>query len=96
MNNANSTLLDRKSLLALVEASRAINGELRWTAVLDLIVDHAAVVLKTESATVFLLDDARDELVFQATVGPEGEMVRSERMPANRGIAPRGKNFYTC
>ena len=87
MNNTNSTLLDRRSLLALVEASRAINGELRWTAVLDLIVDHAAVVLKTESATVFLLDDTRDELVFQATVGPEGELVRSERMPASRGIA---------
>ncbi|MEE9212470.1 MAG: sigma 54-interacting transcriptional regulator [Phycisphaeraceae bacterium] len=84
---AAAAMLHRNALLGLVDASRAINGELGLTPVLDLIADHAASVLRAEGASILLLDPHRHELVFQTAVGPVGDLVRDVRMHADQGIA---------
>jgi transcriptional regulator with GAF, ATPase, and Fis domain len=79
--------LDRNRLLALLEASRAINEELHPAEVCRLVARHAAAVLRAESASVLLHDTERDELIFHAVADPgPGDLV-GHRFPADRGIA---------
>ncbi|MEX2214277.1 MAG: sigma 54-interacting transcriptional regulator [Phycisphaeraceae bacterium] len=79
--------LDRKTLLALVQASRLINDELDLDTVLYKIAQQAAVVVDAEGSSVLLLSPSRDELVFQAVVGPAGKVLKGVRIKADQGIA---------
>ncbi len=79
--------LDRATLAALVQASRAINSELEMPQVFRRVVEQAAVVLHAEGASVLLLDEDREELVFMAATGPAGGSLEGERIRADQGIA---------
>jgi Nif-specific regulatory protein len=79
--------LPRKMLLALVQASQWINGELKLDEVFDRIAQQAGAVLEAQGASVLLYDAARGELVFQSATGPGGGSLRGERIQANQGIA---------
>jgi len=81
------TALSRRALLALVDASQAINQDLGAPAVFKCIAQHAANVLHAQGASVLLLDSTRQELVFATVTGPASEQVRGERMSADLGIA---------
>jgi Nif-specific regulatory protein len=79
--------LTRKALLALVDASQTINGELELTEVFNKITEQAAAVFHAEGASVLLFDADRDELVFQTALGPAGGLLEGERIKADQGIA---------
>ena len=68
MNSATPSL-DRKTSLALVEASRVILGEMELQAVFQRIAEQAASVLGADCASVLLFDLERKQLVFQAAGG---------------------------
>jgi len=79
--------LDRKTLLALVQASHAVNRGLALAEVFELLVRSAANVLNAQGASVLMLSDAGDELVFRAAVGPGSRGLIGTRIGADQGIA---------
>ncbi len=79
--------IDRKTLLALVEASRLVNHDLNLNEVLNQVAHQAATVIGAEGASVLLFDEDRDELVFQTAIGPVGNQLQGERIKADQGIA---------
>ncbi len=83
----NAAALDRKTLFALVEASRLISRGLDPNEVFDQVADQAARVLEAEGSSVLLYDEPRGELVFQATHGPAAALIKGERLKADQGIA---------
>ena len=82
-----SHLLDRKTLLAIVEASSAILDQIELAQVLSQIAEQAAGVLGAEGASVLLLDSSGRELVFHAATGPKGDELRGTRFDSTLGIA---------
>jgi Nif-specific regulatory protein len=82
-----ATALDRKTLLALVEASHAVNRGLELAEVFELLVRSAANVLHAQGASVLMLSDAGDELVFRAAVGPGSRGLINTRIGNDQGIA---------
>ncbi|MGI9015196.1 MAG: sigma 54-interacting transcriptional regulator [Phycisphaerales bacterium] len=88
MANANdSQLLDRKALLALLDASRAINEANELPVVFRRVTEAAANVLAADAASLLILEQERNELVFVTTTGPVSESLSGMRMPAEKGIA---------
>ena len=85
--------LDRKTLLALVDASRAINSGQALDEVFTQLAKHAADVLNAQGASVLMLSDAGDELIFRAAVGPGSKGLPGLRIDADQGIA--GQVFKT-
>jgi len=79
--------LDRKTLAALVDASRAIVSETELAKVFRKVAEHAAAVLGAEAASVMLFDRERHELAFETAVGPGSEALVGERFSADLGIA---------
>jgi transcriptional regulator with GAF, ATPase, and Fis domain len=80
--------LDHRTLLALIEASRAIHQELQPAEVCRRVAEHAARVLDAEGASVLLYDEAHHELVFHTVVGPEEtDVIHALRFSADLGIA---------
>ena len=82
-----TTQLDRKTLMALVDASRAINAELESPDVFQRCAEQAAAVLDAEGASVILYEPQRGELVFQTAVGPAADTLLGVRFDASLGIA---------
>ena len=78
---------DRKTLLALLEASRVVNEPTDLAMVCQRVTEGAARVLRAEAASLLMLDQTRNELVFQSTVGPVADSLAGTRMPADKGIA---------
>ncbi len=79
--------VDRQTLLALVEASQALIREPHLDHVLQCVVEQAAAVLHAEGASVLLLDQTREELVFRTATGPKGEQLVGDRFDSKLGIA---------
>ncbi len=78
---------DAARLLALVEASRQIASEPELHGVFLQIVNQAAAVLRSDAASLQLLDVDRNQLVFRAASLPQGRGLIGERFDANLGIA---------
>ncbi|MEU5594962.1 GAF domain-containing protein [Streptomyces sp. NPDC020298] len=56
-------------------------------ALLQSVVDVARAIFGAAASSVFLLDDAAGELVFQAVSGEGEDLLVGTRFPAHRGIA---------
>ena len=82
-----SVSFDRKTLLALLDASEAINSQLDVNEVFQRIAEHAAAVLQADGASVILYDSDRQELVFHTAVGPTAKDLIGTRFDAKLGIA---------
>ena len=80
-------VLDRKTLMALVEASSAMISELELDEVFKRVAERAAMVLDAEGASVLLHDADRNQLVFKTAVGPGADSLVGERFDASLGIA---------
>jgi GAF domain-containing protein len=86
-------LADQSFAEALREALRAAAGvgivaaPLDHDLLLQSIVETAGDVLGVEAGSLFLLDDEREELVFQVAVGGAADKVRQFRVPLGRGFA---------
>jgi len=79
--------LDRSTLLALVDASRAIISEVELDKVFLKLAEHAASVIDAEGASVLLFDEPRKQLVFQVAIGPGADNIVGDRFDAELGIA---------
>ena len=61
--------------------------EATFRALLQSIVDVARTIFAAEAASIFLLDEEADELVFEAVSGRGGDTLVGARFPSSTGIA---------
>jgi GAF domain-containing protein len=75
--------------LALLTASTSgvIGSSSTHGAALDQVVETAADVLDAEAASLFLLDEDTEELVFVVALGAKADEVKQFRVPVGHGIA---------
>jgi GAF domain-containing protein len=68
-------------------AAGVVGAEELHRTLLQSIVETARAIFKAKAASIFLLDEETDELVFEAVAGQgEGELV-GKRLPSSTGIA---------
>ena len=82
---ASQERLDQVSLFYQIGQSLASSLDLER--VLRETIELTTVILDAEAATLFLLDEAREELVFAIPTGEKGEMLRQFRIPLDQGVA---------
>ena len=78
---------DLREAMTLAAAAGSIASPVRHGRLLELIVETAAGVIGARAGSRFLIDFARDELVFEVAIGPEAEQIEGFRMPVSQGIA---------
>ncbi len=76
-----------EELVFLDRIGRAVTSSLDLEQILTTIMRKARDVLKTEAASVMLLDDQGKELVFKTAVGSQAEGVEGLRLPLEQSIA---------
>ena len=76
----------RKVLVAAALAG-TIAAPVSHSRLLEMIVEAAAQVINSQAASLFLLDDAHNELVFEVALGQKASEVRKFRVPLGHGIA---------
>jgi GAF domain-containing protein len=72
----------RAAVAAGVLASDALHR-----ALLQSVVEAARAIFAAQAASIFLLDEDTDELVFEAVVGVGAESLVGRRLPSDTGIA---------
>lgn len=72
---------------ALNLIARQINQSLDPDDVPALIVERAPTLLSAEEASLLLLDETTNELVFRYAAGPAGHSLLGRRLPAGEGVA---------
>lgn len=78
---------DLRDALTLAAAAGTIGSPVRHERLVEMIVETAAAVIDARAGSLFLIDSATDELVFEVAVGPRAEQIEGFRMPMTRGIA---------
>jgi GAF domain-containing protein len=76
-----------RDALTLAAAAGEISSPVSHSRLLEMIVETAASVIPSRAASLFLVDEEADELVFEVALGPEAEEVRKFRVPLGHGIA---------
>jgi signal transduction protein with GAF and PtsI domain len=76
-----------KDALTLAAAAGQISAPVTHSRLLEMIVETAASVIPSRAASLFLIDQETEELIFEVALGPEAEEVRKFRVPLGRGIA---------
>jgi Nif-specific regulatory protein len=79
--------LSPEALSTLVEASAAINSAQGLDETLQKIADSAAAVMRAESASVIMLDKARNKQVFRAAVGKGAGRLIGVEYDAGEGLS---------
>jgi GAF domain-containing protein len=64
-----------------------ITAPVSQTRLVEVVVDVAARVIRAGAASLFLLDEASDELVMHYPLGPKAPEIRHLRVPVGTGIA---------
>ena len=78
---------DLRDLLLAVATTATLAAPAPHQAALRQIVATAVDVLDAQAASLFLLDEESDELVFAVALGGKAEEVQQFRLPIGRGIA---------
>src|SRR5438105_12271892 len=68
-------------------AAGVMGAEENYRTLLRSIVEVARAIFKAKASSVFLLDEATDELVFEAVAGEGSESLVGRRFPSSTGIA---------
>jgi GAF domain-containing protein len=68
-------------------AAGALGSEENYRSLLRSIVEVARSIFGARAASIFLLDEATDELVFEAVAGEGEETLVGQRFPSGTGIA---------
>jgi GAF domain-containing protein len=68
-------------------AAGVLGSEQQHQALLQSIVDVARAIFRAKASSIFLLDEAADELVFEAVAGEGSESLVGQRFPSSTGIA---------
>ena len=71
----------------LAATARTIASPMAHTLLLNMIVKTAATVMHAQSASLFLLDEEKQELTFEVALGPKASEVKRHRVPLGHGIA---------
>ena len=78
---------DLRELLVLTATTGAMASTTTHHAALEHIVETAAGVLHAQAASLFLVDEEREELVFQVALGAKADATKQFRVPLGHGIA---------
>jgi GAF domain-containing protein len=76
-----------KESLTLAAAAGEISSPVTHSRLLQMIVETAASVIPSRAASLFLVDEEAEELVFEVALGPEAEEASKFRVPLGHGIA---------
>jgi GAF domain-containing protein len=68
-------------------AAGVLDAEERYRALLQATVEVARAIFHARAASVFLLDDEADELVFEAVSGKGSDSLIGKRFPSSTGVA---------
>jgi GAF domain-containing protein len=68
-------------------AAGVLGAEEQFRSLLQSIVDVARAIFRAKAASIFLLDEATDELVFEAVAGEGSDSLVGQRFPSSTGIA---------
>lgn len=78
---------DLRAALTTMGVAGVLTAPAAHTDLLDQIVATAAHVLKANAASLFLVDDETEELVFEVALGEKAAEVKKFRLPIGQGIA---------
>jgi GAF domain-containing protein len=78
---------DLREAVTLAATAGTIGSPVRHVRLLEMIVETAAAVIGARAGSLFLIDFANDELVFEVAIGPEADQIEGFRMPMTQGIA---------
>lgn len=76
-----------REALSLAGAVSVIASPITHTRLLEMIVEAAAQVTSARAASLFLVEEATQELVFEVALGQKAQEVKKFRLPLGRGIA---------
>jgi signal transduction histidine kinase/ActR/RegA family two-component response regulator len=76
-----------QDLTFLNRVGQTVTSLLNPEQILETVLEETALVLGTESCSIFLLDSESDELIFEAVVGPRSEELKGLRLPLGQGFA---------
>jgi GAF domain-containing protein len=76
-----------RALLQTAEQSATILSPFSHTHVLEMVVATAAQVISALSASLYLIDEDAQDLVFEVALGPAAQEVKKFRVPLGHGIA---------
>jgi GAF domain-containing protein len=79
--------MTEKSELQAAVAAGVVGSEESHRALLNAIVEVARSIFGARASSILLLDEATDELVFEAVVGEGEDELLGVRFPAGKGIA---------
>jgi GAF domain-containing protein len=68
-------------------AAGVLGAEEQFRSLLQSVVDVARAIFRAKAASIFLLDEETDELVFEAVAGEGSESLVGQRFPSSTGIA---------
>jgi GAF domain-containing protein len=77
---------DLREALTVAGTAGTIGAPVTHSQLLELIVQTAAHVMRARAASLCLVDDAGQELVFEVVHGDKAEEVRKIRVPVGKGI----------
>jgi GAF domain-containing protein len=75
-----------EDLRAAVSAG-VLGAEESYRSLLQSIVEVARAIFRAKASSIFLLDEATDELVFEAVAGEGAETLVGKRFPSGTGVA---------
>jgi GAF domain-containing protein len=78
---------DLRRALTRARAAGVIAGPMSHSRLLEMIVETAAQVISAEAASLFLIDHATQELIFEVALGQKADEVKRFRVPLGHGIA---------
>jgi GAF domain-containing protein len=68
-------------------AAGVLGAEKDYRELLQSIVEVARAIFRAKASSIFLLDEATDELVFEAVAGEGAESLVGQRFPSSTGLA---------
>jgi signal transduction histidine kinase len=79
--------LQENDLVRIFEATRAIASTLRLSELLETVMRLAREVVRAETGSLLLMDQATGELYFDVALGEKGEALQQIRLKKGEGIA---------
>ena len=76
-----------KDVLTLAASAGEISAPVSHSRLLEMIVETAASVIPSRAASLSLIEEEAEELVFEVALGSKAEEVRKFRIPLGHGIA---------
>ena len=85
--DADGVAAELRARLAEVGAASVLAAPPEHTELLEQIVRTAMHVLNARAGSLYLLDEERDELIFEVALGERATPLRGQRVPLGQGVA---------